>query len=109
MKITYHHATSGGSQKSSENTKPVAVYNRARKRKRIKGIIQENTKEWTRVLSRLPPISRDKNHDYLVTGKKSFGMEPKGALKHKINVYQLFKEGSVKKKKTFLVKCLVPA
>ena len=59
-------------------------------------------------MSRLPPISHDKNHDYLVTGKKSFGIEPKGALKHKINVYQLFKEGFVKKKK-FLVKCLVPA
>ena len=52
-------------------------------------------------MSRLPPISHDKNHDYLVIGKKSFGIEPKGALKHKINVYQLFKEGFVKKKNIF--------
>ena len=36
MKIIYHHATSGGSQKSSENTKPIAVY---------KQIEQENERE----------------------------------------------------------------
>ena len=34
-------------------------------------------------------------HEYLVIGK-SFGNEPKRALKHKINGYQLFKKGLVK-------------
>ena len=53
-------------------------------------------------------------HKYLV-----FGNEPKGAMRHKINGYQSFKVGIVKKvrikknvtweKKSFLVKCLVSA
>ena len=69
-------------------------------------------------MSRLRHVIHDKIHEYLVIGK-NFCNEPKSALKHKIDGYQLFKEGFVKKirlkdnamceKKTFLVKCLVSA
>ena len=92
MEMTDHHAT------SSESTKPVAVYKEFEQdnERDIEEIIQENIKEWTSDLSKLPPVSHEKIHEYLAIGK-SFGNEPKGALKHKINGYQLFKEGFVKK------------
>ena len=47
-------------------------------------------------LFRLPPVSLDNIHEYLVIDN-SLGSEPKGVLKHKINGYQLFKEGFVNK------------
>ena len=83
------------SQKNSESIKPVAVAiqrNRARQRKKksFRKILKND-------LSRFPPVSHEKIHEYLVIGK-SFGNvnEPaKGALKHKINGYHLFKEGFV--------------
>ena len=98
MKMTDHHATSSGSQKSCESAKPVAVYREIEQENErdIEEIIQENIKEWTSDSSRLPPVSHDKIHVYLVIGK-SFGNELEGALKHKINGYQLFKEGFLKK------------
>ena len=96
MEVTNHHATSSDSQKNSESTKPVAVYKEIEQdsERNIEEIIQQNIKEWTSDLSRLPPVSHEKIHEYLVIGK-CFGNEPKGALKHKINGYQLFKEGFV--------------
>ena len=118
--MTDHYATSSGSQKSNESTKPVPVIKEIEQENEndIEEIIQENIKEWTSDLFRLPPVSHDKIHEYLAIGK-SFGNEPKGALKHKINGYQFFKKGFVKKirvkdnimyeKKSFLVECLVSA
>ena len=118
--MTDHYATSSGSQKSNESTKPVPVIKEIEQENEndIEEIIQESIKEWTSDLFRLPPVSHDKIHEYLAIGK-SFGNEPKGALKHKINGYQFFKKGFVKKirvkdnvmyeKKSFLVECLVSA
>ena len=98
MKMTDHHATYSGSQKSCESAKPVAVYREFEQENErdIEEIIQENIREWISDLSRLPPVSHDKIHEYLVIGK-SFGNELKGVLKHKINGCQLFKEGFVEK------------
>lgn len=42
-------------------------------------------------MSRLLPVAHEKIHNYLLIGK-SLGNEPKGALKHKVNGYQLFKK-----------------
>ena len=118
--MTDHYANSSGSQKSNESTKAVAVIKEIEQEneKDIEEIIQESIKEWTSDLCRLPHVGHDKIHEYLVIGK-SFGNEPKWALKHKINGCQFFKEGFVKKisvkdchvwgKKTFLVECLVSA
>ena len=81
------------SQKNSESIKPVAVAiqrNRARQRKKksFRKILKND-------LSRFPPVSHEKIHEYMVIGK-SFSNEPaKGALKHNINGYHLFKEGFV--------------
>ena len=66
MKMTDHYATSTGSQKSSESTKPVAVYKEIEQENErdIEEIIQENIKEWTSDLSSLLPVSHDKIHEY---------------------------------------------
>ena len=95
--MTDHYAKSSDSQKSNESTKLVAVIKEIEQEneKDIQDIIQESIKEWTSDLFRLPPVSHGKIHEYLVIGK-SFGNEPKGALKHKINGYQFFEEGFVK-------------
>ena len=66
MKMTDHYATSSGSQKSSERTKPVPVYKEIEQENErdIEEIIQENIKEWTSDLSSLLPLSHDKIHEY---------------------------------------------
>ena len=82
--MTDHYVTSSCSQKSSESTKPVYKVIQQENERDNEEIIQENIKEWTSDLSRLPPVSHEKIYEYLAVGK-SFGNEPKRALKHKVN------------------------
>ena len=93
--MTHDHATSSCSQKSSESTKPAYKEIEQENERDIEKIIQENIKEWTSDLSRLPPVSHEKIPKYVIIGK-SFGNKPKGPLKYKIKSYKLFKEGFVK-------------
>ena len=51
----------------------------------------------TNDLFRLPPVSLDNIYEYFLVIYSSLGSEPKGVLKHKVNGYQLFKEGFVNK------------
>ena len=74
---------------------------------------------WTRDLSLLPPVSHDLLYSYLVEGTISVDNRRRGAIKHKILGYQLYKENFVKKlrvkpmvkgaRELFLVKCNVVA
>lgn len=78
----------------------------------------EDISQWSTDLAAMPSITQEKIHQYLVLGN-SCDSKPKGATKHKILGYQLFKESYVKKvrvksnvmaeKLTFLVKCFVAA
>ena len=52
---------------------------------------------WTRDLSLLPPVSHDLLYSYLVEGTISVDNRRRGAIKHKILGYQLYKENFVKK------------
>jgi len=80
--------------------------------------VQNSIADWTTNLVNLPGITQERIHICLVVGK-SFDNQPRGALKHKINGYQLFKDGYVKKlrvkdnvlaeKLSFIVKCNVTA
>ena len=84
--------------------------------------IEENAHEkitlWASDLTELPSITQESIHKYMVVGN-SFDDTPKGAIKHKIMGYQLFKENYVKKVRvkprvmverlSFLVKCSVVA
>ena len=108
IKMTNHHATFRCSQKSGESTK--LAYKEIEHQNEID--TQEIVKnELAFCLDYLLLVMRK----YFDKGK-SFGNEPKEAIKHKI---KLFKEGFVKKitvkdnvmseKKTFLAKCLVSA
>ena len=62
MKMRDHHAASSGSQKSSESTKPIAVYKEIEQENErdIQEIIQENIIVWTSDMSRLPPVAMTK-------------------------------------------------
>jgi len=74
--------------------------------------------DWTIDLSKLPDISHKHIHNYLVVDQ-SFDNKSRGANKHKIKGYQLYKENYVKmvkvkpnikaEKLSFIVKCLVSA
>ena len=74
---------------------------------------------WSINLSNLPDITQGKIYEYLVLGKNFDNAALRGAVKHKVNGYQLFKEGFVKKMKvkdnvkggklSFLTKCFVAA
>ena len=55
---------------------------------------------WTRDLSLLPPVSHDLLYSYLVEGTISVDNRRRGAIKHKILGYQLYKENFVKKTKS---------
>ena len=57
-----------------------------------------NINEWTRDLSLLPPVSHKKLYDYMVEGTISIDNKSRGAIKHEILGYQLFKENFVKSK-----------
>ena len=89
MKMTYHRATSSGSQKVLK-VQNLQVYTKKSSKKK-KEILK---KSFRKILKNGAVICLD--YLLLVIGK-SFGNEPKGVLKHKINGYQLFKERFVKK------------
>ena len=74
---------------------------------------------WTKDLTLLPSISQKLLKDYLLDGTISIDNRSRGAMKHKILGYQLFKEHYVKKvcvkpmvkgaRLLFIVKCNVVA
>ena len=62
----------------------------------LEEIVQEEIKVWSSSLEHLPPLTHEKIHSYMVLGE-SFDSKERGAVKHKISGYQLFKDGYVKK------------
>ena len=59
-------------------------------------VVQEQISSWSRFLSFLPNISQKEIHKYLIIDDSSTDFEARGASKHKISGYQLFKENFVK-------------
>ena len=59
-------------------------------------VVQEQISSWSRCLSLLPNISQEKIHKYFIIDDSSTDFGARGASKHKISGYQLFKENFVK-------------
>ena len=82
-------------------------------------VINSAITSWSRDLSLLPPISHKRMKDYLIDGTINIDKRSRGADKHKVMGYQLFKENYVKKVRVkpnvtaentlFIVKCFVAA
>ena len=64
--------------------------------KNIKAEVHNSVKGWTKDLSFLPNILHKHIHDYLIDGLGP-NNRPRGARKHQIQGYQLFKEHYMKK------------
>ena len=81
--------------------------------------INSGITSWSRDISLLPPISHKLLNEYMIDGTIDIDKRARGADKHKVIGYQLFKEGYVKKIRVkpnvnaehilFIVKCFVAA
>ena len=60
-------------------------------------VLMQQITSWSKDLSNLPPISHSSLYKYLVEGIVNVDERSRGAMKHKIQGYQLFKEHYVKK------------